>query len=208
MQLTRRCLAVLAEFRQAVTIITKNRLVTRDIDLLGELAQHGGGGLRLDHVAGPGADRPAGAADVAPSGRLEAIAALAEAGIPAGVMVAPVIPGLTEHEIPAIVKAAAQAGARSAGYMIVRLPLAVAGLVRRLAGASLPRPEGQGSGPDSCSARRPAQRRPVRCPDERRGTSCRADHAGCSSPPPAAPGSTKSLAGLARGFPTAGIGTT
>ncbi len=66
LQLTRRCLAVLAEFRQAVTIITKNRLVTRDIDLLGELARHGaGGGVRLDHVAGPGADRPAGAADVA-----------------------------------------------------------------------------------------------------------------------------------------------
>ena len=63
-----------------------------------------------------------------PSGRLEAIAALADAGIPAGVMVAPVIPGLTEHEMPAILKAAAQAGARSAGYTLVRLPMAVAGL--------------------------------------------------------------------------------
>ncbi len=63
-----------------------------------------------------------------PSGRLEAIAALADAGIPVGVMVAPVIPGLTEHEMPAILKAAAQAGARSAGYVLVRLPMAVAGL--------------------------------------------------------------------------------
>ena len=53
---------------------------------------------------------------------------LAAAGIPTGVMVAPVIPGLTEHEIPSILKAAAQSGARSAGYTIVRLPLGVAGL--------------------------------------------------------------------------------
>jgi DNA repair photolyase len=63
-----------------------------------------------------------------PSGRLEAIAELARAGIPAGVMVAPIIPGLNEHEMPAILKAAAEAGARQAGYTLVRLPLAVAEL--------------------------------------------------------------------------------
>ncbi len=129
LELTRRCLAVLAEFRQAVTIITKNRLVTRDIDLLGELARHGAGGVFVSITSldadligklEPRTSRP--------SGRLEAIAALAEAGIPVGVMVAPVIPGLTEHEMPAILKAAAQAGARSAGYTLVRLPMAVAGL--------------------------------------------------------------------------------
>ena len=86
--LTRRCLAVLAEFRQAVSIITKNRLVTRDIDLLGELARHGAAGVFLSittldpELAGrlePRTTRPA--------GRLEAIARLTEAGIPAGVMV-------------------------------------------------------------------------------------------------------------------------
>ncbi len=127
--LTRRCLAVLAEFRQAVSIITKNKLVTRDLDLLGELARHGAGGVFVSITSldaeligrlEPRTTRP--------SGRLEAIAALAEAGIPVGVMVAPVIPGLTEHEVPAILKAAAQAGARSAGYVLVRLPMAVAGL--------------------------------------------------------------------------------
>jgi DNA repair photolyase len=129
LELTRRCLAVLAEFRQAVSIITKNNLVTRDIDLLGELAQHGAAGVFLSITsldAGligrlePRTTRPA--------GRLEAIAALAAAGIPTGVMVAPVIPGLTEHEIPAILQAAAAAGARFAGCGLVRLPGAVAGL--------------------------------------------------------------------------------
>jgi len=127
--LTRRCLAVLAEFRQPVTIITKNRLVTRDLDLLGELARHGAAGVfvsitSLDQeLVGrlePRTTRPA--------GRLTAISTLAAAGIPVGVMVAPVIPGLTEHEMPAILEAAAQAGAQSAGYTIVRLPMAVSGL--------------------------------------------------------------------------------
>jgi DNA repair photolyase len=127
--LTRRCLAVLAEFRQAVSIITKNRLVTRDRDLLSELARHAAAGVFVsitsldDELVGrlePRTTRPA--------GRLKTIAALTEAGIPTGVMVAPVIPGLTEHELPAILKAAAEAGARFAGYTLLRLPMEVAGL--------------------------------------------------------------------------------
>ena len=139
MGLTRRCLSVLAEFRQAVSIITKNRLVTRDIDLLGELARHGAAGVFLSittldpELAGrlePRTTRPA--------GRLEAIARLTEAGIPAGVMVAPLIPGLTEHELPAILKAAAEAGARFAGHTIVRLPLAVAPLFEDWLGRHYP----------------------------------------------------------------------
>ncbi len=129
LKLTRRCLEVLAEYRQAVAIITKNRLVTRDLDLLGELAKHNAAGVFVsitsldDDLIGrlePRTTRPA--------GRLEAISALATAGIPVGVMVAPIIPGLTEHEMPAILKAAAEAGARCAGYTIVRLPMAVSGL--------------------------------------------------------------------------------
>jgi DNA repair photolyase len=126
LELTRRCLAVLAEFRQAVAIITKNRLVTRDLDLLGELARHACAGVFVsitsldDELVGrlePRTTRPA--------GRLAAIAALTAAGIPTGVMVAPIIPGLTEHEMPAILKAAAQAGAQFAGYTVLRLPMAV-----------------------------------------------------------------------------------
>jgi DNA repair photolyase len=129
LELTRRCLAVLAEFRQAVTVITKNRLVTRDIDLLGELASCSAAGVFVsitsfdDELIGclePRTTRP--------TGRLEAVAALAAAGIPTGVMVAPLIPGLTEHEMPAILNAAAQAGAQFAGYTLLRLPMAVAGL--------------------------------------------------------------------------------
>lgn len=129
LELTRRCLRVLAEFRQAVSIITKNRLVTRDIDVLAELAGHGAAGVFLSittldpDLAGRLEPRT-----TRPSGRLEAIAELTRAGIPAGVMVAPIIPGLNEHEIPTILAAAAEAGARQAGYTLVRLPLAVAEL--------------------------------------------------------------------------------
>ncbi|MFI5453987.1 MAG: PA0069 family radical SAM protein [Isosphaerales bacterium] len=127
--LTRRCLAVLTEYRQPVSIITKNRLVTRDLDLLGELASHGAAGVFLsitsldDELAGrlePRTTRPA--------GRLKAISTLAAAGIPVGVMVAPVIPGLTEHELAAVLDAAAHAGAQFAGYTLLRLPMAVEGL--------------------------------------------------------------------------------
>jgi DNA repair photolyase len=129
LELTRRCLAVLAEYRQAVSIITKNRLVTRDIDLLQELARHGAAGVfvsitSLDEAL-IGSLEPR---TTRPAGRVKAIAALAAAGIPTGVMVAPIIPGLTEHEIPAILEAAAQAGARFAGHTVVRLPMAVAEL--------------------------------------------------------------------------------
>ena len=129
LQLTRRCLMVLVEFRQAVTIITKNRLVTRDLDLLAELAQHHAAGVFVSITSldeklicrlEPRTSRP--------EARLKAIAALAAAGIPVGVMVAPSYRDLTEHEIPSILNAAVQAGARSAGYTVVRLPLGVAGL--------------------------------------------------------------------------------
>jgi DNA repair photolyase len=139
LRLTRRCLAVLAEYRQAVTIITKNRLVTRDLDLLAELAQFDAAGVFVsitsldEELIGRLEPRT-----TRPRGRLSAIAALAAAGIPTGVMVAPVIPGLTEHEIPSILKAAAEAGARSAGFTLVRLPLRVAGLFEDWLGQHFP----------------------------------------------------------------------
>jgi DNA repair photolyase len=129
LRLTRRCLEVLAEFRNPVSAVTKNRLVTRDIDLLGALAAHGAAAVFLSvttldaDLAGrlePRASRP--------ESRLAAVEALAGAGVPVGVMVAPVIPGLTEHELPAILAASARAGARHAGYVPLRLPLAVAPL--------------------------------------------------------------------------------
>jgi DNA repair photolyase len=123
LQLTRRCLEVLAEFRNPVVIITKNHLVTRDVDVLGELAPHEAVRVflsittldgSLSRVMEPRASHP--------MRRLAAIEALSQAGVQTGVLVAPVIPGLTDHELPAIIAAAVQAGAKAAGYVTLRLP--------------------------------------------------------------------------------------
>ncbi len=129
LKLTRRCLEVLAEFRNPVFIVTKNHLVTRDIDLLGELARHQAVGVLLSITTLDSDLRKVMEPRTSPPmARLAAIRELAAAGIPVGVNVAPIIPGLTDHEAPAILKAAATAGATSAGYTVVRLPHAVAPL--------------------------------------------------------------------------------
>src|ERR687894_1167183 len=123
LQITRRCLEVLTEFRNPVAIVTKNHLVTRDIDLLSELAQHDAAVVAvslttldddLRRVMEPRTSRPI--------RRLAAIQALARAGVSVGVMTAPVIPGLTDHELPSLISAAAEAGAGFAAYTPVRLP--------------------------------------------------------------------------------------
>jgi len=132
LQLTRRCLEVLARFRNPVAIITKNQLVTRDTDLLGELAAHQAAAVNISVTSlDPKLQRVLEPRTSSPRARLEAIARLRTAGIPVGVMVAPVIPGLTDHELPAILQAAAEAGAQFAGYIVVRLPYAVAPLFER-----------------------------------------------------------------------------
>lgn len=123
LKLTRRCLEVLAEFRNPVCIITKNHLVTRDVDLLGALAKHQAAAVfvsvtTLDSTLTPKLEPRASL----PSYRLAAIETLSRAGIPVGVLVAPVIPGLTDHEMPAIISAAVEAGAQFAGYVPLRLP--------------------------------------------------------------------------------------
>ncbi len=128
-KLTRACLAVLAECRNPVCIVTKNFLVTRDIDLLQELARHRAAAVfvsvtTLDSALTPKLEPRASL----PAHRLEAIAQLSAAGIPTGVLIAPVIPCLTDHEMPAILKAAAEAGACRAGYVPLRLPFGVAEL--------------------------------------------------------------------------------
>src|ERR1700719_1181707 len=124
LQITRSCLQVLAEFRNPVGIITKNHLVTRDADHLGELARVNGASVsvsittldpKLARVMEPRASSP--------SQRLEAVTKLREARIPIGVNVAPIIPGINEHEIPCLTAAAAESGAQFASYTIVRLPL-------------------------------------------------------------------------------------
>jgi DNA repair photolyase len=128
-QLTRRCLEVFLEFRNPVVIVTKNYLVTRDIDILYELARHQCAGVtislttldaRLASAMEPRASSPA--------RRLAAIKAIADADIPVGYLQAPMIPGLTDAEAPAIAQAAAKAGASFAGYVALRLPFAVKSL--------------------------------------------------------------------------------
>jgi DNA repair photolyase len=126
LQLTRRCLQVLAEFRNPVVIITKNHLVTRDVDVLQELARHEAARVLLSITTlDGGLSRVMEPRASHPTRRLAAIEALSRAGVQTGVLVAPVIPGLTDHELPSIIAAAASAGARSAGYVTVRLPHAV-----------------------------------------------------------------------------------
>jgi len=129
LKITRSCLEVLAKFRNPVAIITKNRLVTRDIDLLGELASHHAAVVNVSVTSlNPEVQRIMEPRTSSPSARLDAVAALHKAGIPVGVMVAPIIPGLTDHEVPKIVEACGRAGAQFAGYTIVRLPWAIAPL--------------------------------------------------------------------------------
>ena len=127
--LTRACLAVLAEYRNPVSIVTKNHLVTRDIDLLRQLAAHDGVAVNLSVTSlRTDMQRVLEPRTSIPARRLDAIAQLARAGVPVGVLVAPVVPGLTDEELPAILKAAREAGAQWAGYTVLRLPRAVAGL--------------------------------------------------------------------------------
>jgi DNA repair photolyase len=127
LQLTRRCLAVLAEFRNPVGIITKNHLVTRDTDLLSELADHQAVCVNLSiNSLDSELARQLEPRASSPKMRLAAVEALAKAGIPVGILVAPVIPALNDHEIPALLAAAKDAGASWAFTEILRLPLTVA----------------------------------------------------------------------------------
>lgn len=139
LELTRRCLRVFAEFRNPVGIVTKNALVTRDADLLGELARHQAAAVflsittldaELARVMEPRAS--------APAARLRAVRELTRAGVPVGVLMAPVIPGLTDHEAPAILAAVAEAGAKFAGYVTLRLPFAVKDLFETWLGQHYP----------------------------------------------------------------------
>lgn len=123
LRITRGCLEVLAEFRHPVAVITKNHLITRDADLLAELAKWNAGAALLSITS---LDSTLAAAleprASSPRMRLAALRTLSEAGVPAGVSVAPIIPGLNDHEMPAILEAARDAGASFATYTIVRLP--------------------------------------------------------------------------------------
>ncbi len=126
MKITRSILKVLSDFNNPVGIVTKNHLITRDIDILGDMAKRNLAEVFLSVTT---LDKEL-ARDMeprasAPHRRLEAIRALSAAGIPTGVMTAPMIPGLNDHEMEAILEKAQQAGATRAGFTVLRLPLEI-----------------------------------------------------------------------------------
>jgi len=122
-KLTRRLLEVLYEFRHPIHIVTKSALIQRDLDILGPMAEANLFSATLSvttldrHVARVMEPRAA-----TPARRIDTIAALHRAGVPVSVLAAPMIPGLTDHELEAILTAARAAGADRAGYTLVRLP--------------------------------------------------------------------------------------
>lgn len=127
LELTRRCLGVLARFRNPVIVITKNTLVSRDIDHLTELARYDAVAVYLSVTTlDAGLARVLEPRASSPRARLETIRKLAEAGVSVGVSAAPMIPGLNDSELPAILEAAADHGAGFAAYSLVRLPGSVA----------------------------------------------------------------------------------
>jgi DNA repair photolyase len=137
--LTRRCLEVCLAHRNPATVVTKGRLICRDVELLAELARVAGARVNISvpfaneaisHALEPYAP--------APAQRLATIARLAAAGIPTGVMVAPIIPGLNDREIPTILTAARDAGATSAAMTLLRLPAEVLPVFRERLEATLP----------------------------------------------------------------------
>jgi DNA repair photolyase len=138
-QITRQILEVLARANHPVGIVTKSALVARDIDILGPMAERGLVKVALSITT---LDRRLARAmeprAATPQRRLEAIRLLTEAGIPTSVMVAPIVPGLTDPEIEAILTAARDAGARQAGYVLLRLPLEIKAVFREWLAATCP----------------------------------------------------------------------
>jgi DNA repair photolyase len=138
-EVTRRILEVLRDFNHPVSIVTKGALVQRDVDILGPMAEK-----RLSQVAisvttlDRALARKMEPRAATPEKRLEAIRVLAEAGIPVGVMPAPMIPGLNDHELEAIMEAARAAGATMAGYVVLRLPLEIKDLFAEWLEAQVP----------------------------------------------------------------------
>jgi DNA repair photolyase len=125
-RLTRACLEVAAECRQPIGVITKNALVTRDLDLLTRMAAQGTVCVSLSITTlDAQLARTMEPRTSPPKARLRAVRELSAAGVPTNVMVAPVIPGLTDSEMPAILAAAREAGAASAGYVLLKLPTTV-----------------------------------------------------------------------------------
>lgn len=139
MRITRSVLEVLRDFRHPVGIVTKSPLVLRDIDILSEMAGKGLAKValsvttldrKLARIMEPRAGTP--------QRRLQAIKGLSDAGVPTGVMFAPVIPALNDGEMEGVLSAAKEMGARTAGYVLLRLPLEIKDLFREWLEANVP----------------------------------------------------------------------
>jgi DNA repair photolyase len=131
LRITRQILEVMQRFRHPVSVLTKSALVARDIDILGPMAADG---LARAAISVTTLDRSLARAmeprAATPERRLWAIRQLTDAGVPTTVMFAPVIPGLNDHEMEAVLHRAAEAGATGAGYVMLRLPLEIKDLFR------------------------------------------------------------------------------
>ena len=126
-QVTRGCLQVALDFQQPIMLITKNALILRDVDLIGKLARQNLVSVAISITSlDQGLTRKLEPRTSSPRARLRAVGELSAAGVPVHAMIAPIILGLNDSEIPAILEASAAAGAVSAGYVILRLPLGVA----------------------------------------------------------------------------------
>jgi len=139
LRLTRRCLEVCAEYRNPIGIVTRSALVERDIDVIGQLAREGAASVTisipiLDKMCARAIEPGA----AAPERRIETIARVSAAGIPVGVLVAPIIPGLNDEDIPRVLEAAAAAGARHAGWTLLRLPGSVKAVFEERLRAAMP----------------------------------------------------------------------
>jgi len=139
LRLTRACLEVCAEYRNPVGVITKSTLVERDVDVLARLVAEASVQVRVSIPFLDAAHARAVEPWVAtPERRLKTIRVLADAGIPVGVNVAPVIPGLTDDAVPGILEAARDAGATFASYILLRLPGSVAPVFEERMRAAFP----------------------------------------------------------------------
>jgi DNA repair photolyase len=131
LKVTRSILEVLHRCRHPVTFVTKSALIVRDLDLLTDLARDGLTSVAVSITTlDPETKRTLEPRTASPQARLKVVRELNEAGVPTGILVAPIIPMVTDHELESILEAAVGAGARSASYVMLRLPYEVKTLFR------------------------------------------------------------------------------
>lgn len=128
---TRNILEVLLEYRHPVSLVTKSALIQRDLDILAALAERNLVSCAVSMTTlDPATKRALEPRTASPAARLKTVRSLAKAGVPTSVMTAPVIPAVTDHELESILEAAADHGARGAGYVLLRLPWEVRDIFR------------------------------------------------------------------------------